>query len=278
MTALSLTSATDAFMRAMRFARSWVFDPPLVEPQDPLALVTPITIVRGDGTQLTVTNAVELREALIAGDVNPQVLRSALEQELPYDRSFFHMLLDIDPRITGVTWMTRRRDDTYPYVPSSVKAVLAAIDFVPIHRDCVVYDVGAGFGMPTLLIGLLTGATVRGIEWESGYCEAGNAAARTFGLEKVDFICTDALQFDYADADVLFMYTPFFGPTLDKFLEQNVLPVARKKPIVIAFHGPNVYQLANKPWLQPLGINRICTFYSNPEIVAASERETATHS
>jgi SAM-dependent methyltransferase len=239
--------------------------------------------------ELTRSDMERLRRALQLGRVSPQELSAFF-----FERSEFiegheavadHLtdkLLDVE-----LEWQEMILDNppnTFWYVPTKTSRILETLDRVEITKDSVVYDVGSGLGKPSLLIGLLTGARVIGIEWEGKYCARAMYAAEALKLENVSFVHDDARNVDFADADVFFMYTPFFDDMLEEFLRGNILPVARKKPVTVVFHGPNSHQLSKKKWfvadetpgkhgIRSVDTHQLRVFKSNPELAAKANQD-----
>jgi SAM-dependent methyltransferase len=96
---------------------------------------------------------------------------------------------------------------------SGVDAIVEAVRTVPIGREDVVVDLGAGLGKAALLIHLLTGARVRGIEIQPSLVVRARETASRLGLD-VEFVEGDVPSSSFDDATVLFLYSPFDGPVL----------------------------------------------------------------
>lgn len=195
------------------------------------------------------TQTLHLREQFVAGAITKEELRDYVftTGKFRNDYAYGDMLVGLSWR--GVQQIAKRADETHRFVPSDTGVVLETIDKVRMSAGTVVYDIGAGIGKPSLLMGLLTEARVVGVEWEPSYCQIATDAARRIGLANVSFIAADALSLDYGDADVFYLYTPFWGRMLEQFVTQKLLPVARKKPITVAFHGPDGNPLLDAQWL-----------------------------
>ncbi|MGI4874499.1 MAG: class I SAM-dependent methyltransferase [Janthinobacterium lividum] len=115
------------------------------------------------------------------------------------------------------------------------------------------YDLGSGLGQVPLLVRLLSGATVRGVEIEPAYCRYAQACADALGLTSgVQFHCADARSLAYADGSIFFFFTPFTGHILTSVLAQ-LARVAQHKPLRIFSYGPGTQELARQPWLRRLG-------------------------
>lgn len=96
---------------------------------------------------------------------------------------------------------------------SGVDAVLEAVRDAPIRSDDVVLDLGAGLGKAALLIHLLTGARVRGVEIQEPLVVRAREAAARLDAD-VEFVHADARACAFVDATVIYLYAPFDGPVL----------------------------------------------------------------
>lgn len=168
--------------------------------------------------------------------------------------------------ITGYSWLDRvllgvlGDHDTYPEpravpepemilnqrTPARVLVELARrVAFAP---DAYVYDIGAGTGQTALLIHLLSGAPVCGIEVEPAFGEYARARAAALGLSQVTFVTEDARRADYRAGTLFYLYSPFEGAMLQAVLER-LRERARHSPIRLATYGPCTRMVALQPWL-----------------------------
>jgi hypothetical protein len=119
-------------------------------------------------------------------------------------------------------------------------------------KEDVFFDLGSGLGQAAILVNLLTGVTVRGIEFEPAFCAYAADCAAALNLSRVTFINADARKADYSEGTVFFMFTPFRGEML-----QEVLAVLRKesqlRKIKIITYGPCTTQAALQSWLNFTG-------------------------
>ena len=102
---------------------------------------------------------------------------------------------------------------------SGVDAILAAVAELPIRSDDVVVDLGSGLGKAAILIALLTGARVRGIEIQEDLVHRARACAARLGA-RVDFVHGDVRTCAFDDATVLYLYCPFEGPVLAEIAQR----------------------------------------------------------
>ncbi len=126
--------------------------------------------------------------------------------------------------------------DRMPYMPSAIAPVVRAVLDVPITRDDVFVDLGAGLGKAAMAVHLLTGARARGVELQPALVAAANARARELALDGVEFVQADALEADLDDATVVFLYLPFTGDVLAGVL-RRLEAVARRRQLVICTLG-----------------------------------------
>lgn len=136
------------------------------------------------------------------------------------------------------------------YHPTPARVIFALIEHTPLSANAVFYDLGAGIGRVVLLVGLLTTAHVKGIEFEPAYCAYAQQRADSLHLSGVTFLNVDARQADYADGTVFFLYTPFTGRMLQEVLAK-LEAVARTHPITLATYGACTRDVAQQHWLQP---------------------------
>lgn len=132
------------------------------------------------------------------------------------------------------------------YHASGIEAILEVVTEVPIGAHDVVVDVGAGLGRVALLVHLLTGATVRGIELQPELVARARAAATSCGANGVRFEQGDARSVDLDGGSVYFMYLPFTGPALVAVLER-LRAIAEHREIVVCTLGLDLDRHA--PWL-----------------------------
>lgn len=134
------------------------------------------------------------------------------------------------------------------YEPTPARAVLDLIDRVQLTADDVLYDIGAGLGHVPIMVHLLTGATVRGVEIEASYCRHAQRCVEELNLSRTCFINCDAREVDYADGSVFFMYTPFSGELLQTVLS-TLSNVARCHPFTLCTFGACSFEAVKQPWL-----------------------------
>jgi hypothetical protein len=112
----------------------------------------------------------------------------------------------------------------------------------------VFFDLGSGLGQAAMLVNLLSGVTVKGIEFEPAFCAYATQCAAALNLANITFINTDARKADYTGGTVFFMFTPFKGQIMLDVLAALQKESLRRK-ITIITYGPCTAQVASQSWL-----------------------------
>jgi hypothetical protein len=136
------------------------------------------------------------------------------------------------------------------YHPTPARVIFALVAHAHLSAHDVFYDLGAGLGRVALLVGLLTTAQAKGIEFEPAYCAYAQQLAHSLRLSRVTFLNVDAREADYTDGTVFFLYTPFTGHLLQAVLAR-LHTAASTHPITIAAYGACTRDVAQQSWLQP---------------------------
>ncbi|MCA9641906.1 MAG: hypothetical protein H6718_07920 [Polyangiaceae bacterium] len=137
-----------------------------------------------------------------------------------------------------------------PYLPAPVDTVLGAVDQLAITADDVVVDVGSGVGRAAALFQLLSDAQVICVELQPQLLEASQGLFARLGKQRVSFVLGDAVEQLGAleSASVLFLYCPFSGERLERFLA-GLRPLAQKRELRLACVD---LPLPDLPWLEAL--------------------------
>lgn len=216
------------------------------------------------------SDASAIREKIRKQTLSPGELRAALEAK--GGRTFISLDFVRDVFGTELGSGTVQGDDgtSFGYVPSNPVSVIRGLDRVDLTPAKVFYDIGCGGGIPLMLAHYLTGARAIGVERNKDTFAAVNQTVRALENPSISVVNADALKLDYSDADVFYMYTPFYGRPLKRFLEGNIRPVARAKPIAVIFVGPAIGELRSKKWLveDADGSRDFGIFRSNPQKAA----------
>ncbi|MEO7213107.1 class I SAM-dependent methyltransferase [Mucilaginibacter sp.] len=138
------------------------------------------------------------------------------------------------------------------YQKTPARFVFELVEKARFSNGDVFFDVGSGLGQVAMLVNLLAGIKVKGIEFEPAFCSYASEVAAVLNLPDVDFINIDAREADYSAGMVFFMYTPFKGNMLLEVLERLKQESALRKITVITY-GPCTPEVALQAWLIPTG-------------------------
>jgi hypothetical protein len=134
------------------------------------------------------------------------------------------------------------------YQKTPARIVFELVEKAHIVKEDGFFDLGSGLGQVVNLVNLLTGITVKGIEFEPAFCDYARDCVAGLNLHNVTFINVDARKADYSEGTIFFMFTPFKGEML-----QEVLEILRKESLLrkikIITYGPCTAQVALQRWL-----------------------------
>jgi hypothetical protein len=134
------------------------------------------------------------------------------------------------------------------YQKTPARIVFELVEKAHLTKEDVFFDLGSGLGQVAILVNLLTGITVKGIEFEPAFCNYARDCAAGLNLSNVTFINVDAREADYSEGTIFFMFTPFRGEIMEK-----VLAILREeslqRKIKIITYGPCTVQVALQSWL-----------------------------
>ena len=108
--------------------------------------------------------------------------------------------------------------DGVAYLPAPVALLQRAVELAKLGPDDLIVDVGAGIGRAALVLHLLSGARVRGVEIQPQLVAQGRRVLDAVGRSAVSLVEGDATQAD-ADATAFFLYCPFDQGRLARWLE-----------------------------------------------------------
>lgn len=155
--------------------------------------------------------------------------------------------------VLGIGYPPEATRDLQPgmigYHPTPARVVLTLIEHAGLTAADVFYDLGSGLGRVALMVGCLTAAQVKGIEYEPAYCAYAQERAASLRLARVTFLNVDARQADYTDGTVFFLYTPFTGHLLQAVLAR-LATEARTRSITLATYGACTRDVAQQDWLR----------------------------
>jgi hypothetical protein len=178
---------------------------------------------------------------------------SRYQNEIGYDSLdvFINGLLLINPVPTETK---DREPEMVYYQQTPARIILELVEKAHLTRKDVFYDLGSGLGHVPILVNLLSGATVKGIEFEPAYCDYARRCAADLNLSGVEFINADTRHVDYSVGTVFFMYTPFEGSLLQEVLEK-LWGEARRRRIRLFTYGPCTPQVTQQSWLKSVDQN-----------------------
>ncbi len=137
------------------------------------------------------------------------------------------------------------------YQKTPARIVFELVEKLHFMKEDVFFDLGSGLGQVAILVNLLTGITVKGIEFEPAFCDYAGGCAAGLNLSNVTFINVDARKADYSEGTIFFMFTPFRGEILQEVLEM-LRNEALLRKIKIITYGPCTAQVALQNWLCPV--------------------------
>jgi SAM-dependent methyltransferase len=194
-------------------------------------------------------SAGRMRARLERGAHDPSAFRAALMAVPPADRDAW-----VD-RVLGLEGPPCDGPDLprgcVPYLPAPVDVLLRVVEQAPIQPSDVFVDVGAGAGRACVLVHLLTGARVIGLEIQHALVVAARELASRVQGCRLEIIEGDAavLAGTITPGTVFFFYCPFSGQRLAAALD-GLEPIARLRPLrLCALDVP----LPERPWLSPQG-------------------------
>ena len=138
--------------------------------------------------------------------------------------------------------------DMVGYQKTPARLVFELVESVHFRQEDVFFDLGSGLGQVAILINLLSGITVKGIDVEPAFCDYARDCAADLNLSNVTFIDVDARKADYSEGTIFFMYTPFKGEIMEDVLEILRKEALMRKIKIITF-GPCTAQVALQSWL-----------------------------
>lgn len=178
--------------------------------------------------------------------MTPTDFRAALLEVPPLER---------DAWVDGVLGLDEVPDDgpqlprgCVPYLPCPIEAVLKAVSIAQVHREDVFLDLGAGVGRVAAFVGLLTGASVVGLEVQPALAMRALELSKRFKTLRFSTVVGDVAEHASTlnQASVFFLYCPFSGARLERLVDA-LEPIARKRTIrVCTVDVP----LPERPWLE----------------------------
>jgi len=141
------------------------------------------------------------------------------------------------------------KPDMVFYQKTPARIMFELTDLAQLTHSDVFFDIGSGLGQVPVLINLISGAAAKGVEFDPAYHNYAVACAARVNLTDVDFINADALNVDYTNGTVFFMYTPFQGNMLQEMLDL-LKKESRRRIIRIYTYGPCSAHVVMQNWLR----------------------------
>lgn len=169
------------------------------------------------------------------------------QEEMGYD--------NLDIFINGLSLFQAMPEQTKDLEPEMVdyqktpaRAVFELVELVRFREDDVFFDLGSGLGQVAILVNILAGIPVIGVEFEPAFCDYARHCAAELNLTQVTFINADARKADYSAGTIFFMFTPFRGEILHEVLARlRAASLLRK--ITLITYGPCTALVAAQSWL-----------------------------
>lgn len=122
-----------------------------------------------------------------------------------------------------------------PYLPAPVSALCRLVQLVPMDAGTTFVDLGCGVGRAALLVNLLTGARVAGVDVQSTLIERARAIVQRLNLPSAHFYCGDLSSAGCVvpEGNVYFMYCPFGRRRIEPLL-RRMKQQCRAAPIHVA--------------------------------------------
>jgi SAM-dependent methyltransferase len=222
----------------------------------------------------------ETREILKSPNRSKQSIRRLLNSYTNYQPGKTgHVHVDyesLDVLISGTLFPHRVPNPQMELTPDMVhweaspgSVILDLLDHVLLRQRDVFFDLGSGLGSVSLLVNLLSGVRVVGIEREPVYCQYAQQLASEYALENVLFINCDARDADLNSGTVFYLFTPFMQSILDDVM-QKIHHVAQQHPIRVCSFGPCTPEIARLTWLTNISGDtehefKLAIFKSRPE-------------
>lgn len=219
------------------------------EPDERAALEAALETLRSESCRAHAA----LRAEIASGAARGSALRARFDDVPMLERDHFV------EEVLGVAYPPFELEALGPeliaYTPSGYDEIVHAFDATELGPGDRFLDVGSGTGKVVLLAALLCGAKSAGVECDSSLVALASAAAADLALspDGARFEHRDARDLASVEADVVFMYLPFTGRTLEAVLARITEARPRRLcagAIDLARHDELVPAGPPRSWLQ----------------------------
>jgi 16S rRNA G966 N2-methylase RsmD len=99
-----------------------------------------------------------------------------------------------------------------------VEVVLSILELLNLNEGAKVLDVGSGSGKFCLVGALNSTASFFGVEQRQSLVKMAKQLAAAFDLDNASFIYGNAVQLDWSDFDVIYLFNPYYENIMDESL------------------------------------------------------------
>jgi protein-L-isoaspartate O-methyltransferase len=154
--------------------------------------------------------------------------------------------------------------EAFRYTPSGLSEILFVLEKAGLGPGKTFVDLGSGLGKAVLLVALLTGARVHGIEIDPHLVDQARSAARSLRLDEAYFTEGDIRDAPLPPGDVYYMFIPLVRSA---DVVDRLAPLAAQSKILVFSQTLDPRRF---PWLKATG--RTCYWLEMYEAI----RDTAT--
>jgi hypothetical protein len=172
----------------------------------------------------------------------------------------------LDEFVNGLLGISAAPEETLPrepemvyYQQTPIRIILDLVERVRMGECDLFYDIGSGLGQVSIVVSLLTGVRCIGVDFEPAFCEYARRRAKSLNVWNAEFVNLDAREASLAGGTIYYLYTPFQGAMLKRFL-QRLQHEARQRPITVCTYGPCSHDVAEERWLRHVGQAPVSTY------------------
>jgi len=166
-------------------------------------------------------------------DASDDVIRDRV-----FDRLLGISWQEIEQKIDAAILFDSYGDEQYFYEGTPYDYIRYFLRVIRPKAGEVIYDLGAGYGRVVLYGAITSSAQFRGIEIVPDRIQKAQKAIKRFGIRNAEIIAGNALDLDYSDGDIFFLFNPFRKDTLEK-IGAKLKEMAAKKDFRLVTWGGN---------------------------------------